>query len=234
MNRTIIIAIIVALGIAVLFGFGAKWFLSSNSDYDNQHVVQDDEDTQEAKGIYSDDKANIGPSDAYLDDDKNFGQGDSPTIISGSSESENPEVASHEGDAHLVQETETYKDFLSAQNMKGFKVLYTDYSETNTDRTYTYAFENTDLIFEVTVSNEDDSIKISDVHNSYTQDQRVVVFKNATNIDKEDFYTNVILDRDIRYYAVKKKNKIVLYNYDSKKQKLMTYNTKSHVTEYHY
>lgn len=234
MNRTIIIAIIVALGIVVLFGFGAKRFLSNNSDNNSQRVVQDEGATQVTKGIYSGDKANIGSTDAYLDDDKNFGQGDSPTIISGNSESENPEVASHEGDAHLVQETATYKDFLSAQNMEGFKVLYTDYSETDTDRTYTYTFENTDLVFEVTVSNEDESVKISDVHNSYTQDQRVVVFKDATNIDKEDFYTNVILDSDIRYYAVKKKNKIVLYNYDNKKQKLMTYNTKSHITEYHY
>ena len=234
MNRTIIIAIIVALGTAVLFGFGAKWFLSGNSDNNSQRVVQDDGDTQVTKGIYSDDKASIGSTDAYLDDDKNFGQGDSPTIISGNSESENPEVAAHEGDAHLVQETETYKDFLSAQNMKGFKVLYTDYSETDVDRTYTYTFENTDLVFEVTVSNENDSIKISDVHNLYTQDQRVVVFKNGTNVDKEDFYTNVILDSNIRYYAVKKKNKIVLYNYDNKKQKLMTYNARSHVTKYHY
>ncbi len=234
MNRTTIIAIIVALSIAVLFGFGAKRFLDSHSDYNSQSTVSSDVETQNTKGTYSGDKANIGSTDAYLDDDKNFGQGDNSTIVSDDSEAESPEVAAHEGDAHLIQETETYKDFISAQSMKGFKVLYTDYSETNADRTYTYTFENTDLVFVATVSNGDDSVKISDVHNAYTQDQRVVVFKNATNVNKEDFYTNVVLDSNIRYYAVKKRNKIVLYNYDNKKQKLMTYNIKSHVTEYFY
>lgn len=234
MNRTVITAIIVTLVIAVLFGLGVRFFLGNNSDSDSQHATQDVVEEQGEKGIYSDDKANIGSTDAYLDDDNNFGQGDSATIVSEGSEKENPEVAAHEGDAHLIQETETYKDFISAQSMKGFKVLYTDYSETNVDRTYTYTFENTDLVFEATVSNEDDSVKISDVHNAYTQDQRVVVFKDGTNIDKEDFYTNVMLESDIRYYAVKKRNKIVLYNYDNKKQKLMNYSPRSHVTRYYY
>ena len=229
-----IIDVIVILILAIIIVFCVRLFQYKHSDYNDQYTVQNDTKGSEQKDIYSGDTAKIGTTDAYLDDDENFGQGNNVTIISDDSEKEDTEVASHEGEAHVVQKTSTYKDFVKSHKIKGFKVLYDNYSETDDAKTYTYRFKNTDLVFDVVVSSDSEHVVISDVYNKYTEDALFVVFKNESKIDKADFYSNIILDKNIKYYVVRKKNKIILYNYEDKKQKLMTYDIKSHGTIYHY
>lgn len=189
------------------------------------------DDTTEEQDVYTDDIANVGSTDAYFDDDENFGVSDDVTVIE--SDYVNPEIAAHESDAHLLQNTEEYTAFLNNNNIKSKSVLYIDYENNDTEDLYTYGLKNTDTVFNIESDANGDIISISNLHNKYTNDELFVKYKNGDKIDKVKFYSVVPLSYDKKYYVVynTKKDMIYVYNLDNKKDKLYSYNPNTSVVK---